>query len=175
VSSEHSNWPTKLRLEILLPWGFLFWLLVKFALVLIQEGFRSVGLLSALNCLAKLGVKEWGAMLRSTTDSVSTSDSFSVSHMHLDFMLTVFRKWSDKFSLIFIGSVAVFLIDSSILIGYGMFLILFLASLFQHIAAGVAFNFGFGYRVAPADIFNSAGVCDYSSASLSESMVFPFR
>ena len=97
------------------------------------------------------------------------------SNMHLDFMLTVFRKWSDKFSLIFIGSVAVFLIDSSILISYGMFLILFLASLFQHIAAGVAFNFGFGSRVAPADIFNSAGVCDYSSASLSESMVFPFR
>jgi hypothetical protein len=78
-------------------------LLVKFALVLIQEGFRSVGLLSALNCLAKLGVKEWGAMLRNTTDSVSTSDSFSVSHMHLDFMLTVFRKWSDKFSLILLG------------------------------------------------------------------------
>ena len=82
---------------------FWFMLLVKFALVLIQEGFRSVGLLSALNCLAKLGVKEWGAMLRSTTDSVSTSDSFSVSHMHLDFMLTVFRKWSDKFSLILLG------------------------------------------------------------------------
>jgi hypothetical protein len=38
--------------------------LVKFALVLIQEGFRSVGLMSAFNRLAKLGVKAWGAMLR---------------------------------------------------------------------------------------------------------------
>lgn len=31
--------------------------------VLIQEGFRSVGLMSAFNRPAKLGVKAWGAML----------------------------------------------------------------------------------------------------------------
>jgi hypothetical protein len=56
-----------------------------------------------------------------------------------------------------------------------MFLILISRFAVPAHRCGRGVHFGFGYRVAPADIFNSAGVCDYSSASMSESMVFPFR
>ena len=54
---------------------------VGFALVLIPDRISICWSIDILDCLARSGVKEWGATLRVSTDSVSKTDSLS---MHIE-------------------------------------------------------------------------------------------